>query len=63
MQMCTQHRDPGDFLIKVTGGSEIKVLTGAAQKLNLPPRADTKSHFWHPKADAIPHFDSPGGDK
>ena len=31
------------------------------------PRADTKSNFWHPRGDTIPHFDSPrvgpGADK
>ena len=42
------------------GGSEIKVLTRVVQQLNILPRADTKSHFWHPKVDTVPHFDSPG---
>ena len=27
------------------------------------PRADTKSHFWHPRADMIPHSDGPRVDK
>ena len=44
--MCTQHRHLGeDFLIKVTRGSEIKVLTRAVQQLNMLPGADTKSQF------------------
>ena len=38
-------------------------LTRAAQQLNMLPTADTKSHFWHPKADRIAHFDSPRVDK
>ena len=28
-----------------------------------PARADTKSQFWHPRADTIPLFDSPRADK
>ena len=41
----------------------MKVLIRAVQQLNMLPRGDTKSHLWHPKADRIPHFDSPGVDK
>ena len=26
--------------------------------LNMLPREDTKSNFWHPRADTIPRFDS-----
>ena len=67
----TTYRDRGDFLFKVTGGGgggggrgyDTKVLPRAVQRLNMLPRADTKSHFWHPKADTIPHFYSPRVDK
>ena len=58
----TTQRPGGDFLIKVRG-AEIKVLTRAVQQLSMLPGANTKSHFCHPKADTIPHFDSPRVDK
>ena len=45
------------------GGSDTKVPPKAVQQLNMLPRADTKSHFWHPKADTIPHFYSLRVDK
>ena len=39
----------GNYLIKVTGGSEggptVRFLPRAIQQLKLLPRADTKSHF------------------
>ena len=55
----------GHFLIKVMGGggSDTKVLPRAEQQLNMLPRADTKSHFLHPKADTTPHFESARVDK
>ena len=45
----------GHMLIKATGGgSDTKVLPRAVQQLKMLPRADTKSHFWHPIADTNP---------
>ena len=52
----------GHSLIKVRG-SETKLLPRAVQQLKMLPRADRKSHFWHPRADTIPHFDSPRAEK
>ena len=44
-------------LIKVRG-SDSKVFTWSGTEAKMLPRADTKSHFWYPRADTIPHFDS-----
>ena len=42
------------FLIKVTGeGPKLRFLPGAVQQLKMLPKADTKSHFWHPRANTI----------
>ena len=64
MHTTTQYKDPGHFLIKMTGGggggeTKTKVLPGTIQQLKMLPRADRKSHIWHPRANMIPHFDSP----
>ena len=55
-------------LPKITGGRvggfvTRRVLPRAVQQLEMVPRADTKSQFWHPRVDTIPHFNSPGADK
>ena len=56
----------GHFLIKVTGGGggggerpKLRFLPRAIQQLKMLPRADRKSHFWHPRTNTTPHFDSP----
>ena len=41
------------------GRPKLRFLPGAIQQLKMLPRADRKSHFWHPRANTIPHFDSP----
>ena len=53
----------GHSLIEVTREASLRFLPRAVQQLKILPRADTKSHVWHPKADTIPHFDSPRADK
>ena len=51
-------------LFKMTGGPTLRFLRTAVQQLKMPPRErDTKSHFWHPRADKIPHFDSTTANK
>ena len=59
----------GHSLIKVTGreggggGLTLRFLSRAVQQLKMPPRVDTKSHFWDARAGTIPQFDSPREDK
>ena len=55
-------------VIKVTGGGgggpTLRFLLRAVQHwLKMLPRADIKSHFWHPRVDTAPQFDSPRADK
>ena len=44
-------------LIKVRG-SDSKAFSKSGSAVKMLLRADTKSHFWHPRADTIPHFDN-----
>ena len=43
-------------------GSETKVFPREVQRLKMIPRADTKSHLWHPRVNTILNFDSPRAD-
>ena len=46
----------GSFLIKVTGGGG--GVHRAILQLKMLPRVGRRSHFWHPIANMITHFDS-----
>ena len=54
---------PGHSLTKVMGSPTHRFLPSAVQQLKMLLRADTKSHFSHPRTDTIPHFNSPRADK
>ena len=48
------------------GGHTLTEVTGGGSNTTLQrslPRAIQQSHFWHPREDTIPHFDSPRVDK
>ena len=56
---CTPRGGGGRIqsLIKVRE-SDSKVFTWSGSAVKMLLKADTKSHFWDPRADTIPHFDN-----
>ena len=55
-------RGEGHSLTKVMGAPTLRFSARVVQQLKMRPKADTKSHFWHPRAGTIPHFDNPRAD-
>ena len=59
---CHLLGEGGHSLTKVMGAPTLRFSARVVQQLKMRPKADTKSHFWHPRAGTIPHFDSPRAD-